>query len=200
MTIGNRLIALALVSGLAYWGYSNWMESVETAERTKAKDAQAILLKTRVSDVAAKFNAVVDWPNTLSHGEHLRLSPVLTVELQDLWQTGKPILFFGTVLDIERISPATTRLSVEHAIDQPNLFLGTILRLRLECDATATSPILDMARDPNRLNLQSDIAVVALVSAVVASSERDSQGERTPVLTGVGTCVDLVPIPEHVGW
>lgn len=61
--------------------------------------------KTVVSKMAADSNAVTDWDKRLGKDENYRMSPVLTIELEQLWQGDRPILFKG---------------------DRPILFIGSI--------------------------------------------------------------------------
>lgn len=197
----GRLMALFLLVGLGYWGYSEWQSSVERrAQETKSQE-MAAQIQARITAVAEKHGAVVDWPARLAKGGTIRSSPILTAELQDLWATGRPILFIGITSDIARTTEESVTLSVDYgALDQAHLFLGTNLRLAIRCSRALSDPLLASASNPSRMAFDSDAAVIAVISAIKASSERDTEGSHINILTGIGECVDVVQIPSAASW
>ena len=199
--MSRKLLVMVVLVALGYWGYSAWQSSVENrAQESKAKE-RAAQIKEKISSVAKKHDAVVDWSSRLAQGERFRMSPILTTELQDLWVTGRPILFIGSISDIARTSTDSMSLFIAYgALDQAHMFLGTDLRIRIQCNRALSEPLLAAARDPSRMALNSDIAVVAVISSIESSTERDSEGNTPRIHTGIGQCIDVVQIPELVLW
>lgn len=159
------------------------------------------MLKAKALSAAKAHGALADWPSRLAQSERMRMSPVLTAELQDLWTSGRPILFIGIVADIARSSSDSVELTLDYgSLDQGHMFMGSDLRLRLSCTRAMAAPLLDSASQPSRMALYSDSAVVAAVQSIETSSRRDPDGSVTGVLTGVGSCIEVVPISEAVHW
>ena len=199
--MSRKLLIVVVLAALGYWGYSAWQTSIDRRAQESAAEKHAAQIKASVSALAGKHNAVQDWASNLAQGERTRMSPVLTAELQDLWLASRPILFIGTVSDIERTGKDTVLLSMEYGfLDQGHTFISTTLRLKLQCSINIAQPLFVMAREPSRMALHSDTAVIAAVSSIEATNERDAEGNNTGVLTGIGECLDVVPVQEPVYW
>jgi len=93
------VIILVLLVG-AYFANSH----LENKAKEKAKKAEAVkiekITKAAVAKLVDRTNAVTNWKKILLKGQEFRLEPILTVELEQLWLTGRPILFFGSIGDI----------------------------------------------------------------------------------------------------
>jgi len=78
------------------------------ASRHAVEDAETDRIqrevKAAISQVVTRHNAISDWEKTLSNGNSYRMSPILTIELEKLWQSDHPILFIGSIKDISTIS------------------------------------------------------------------------------------------------
>jgi integrase len=101
-------VAIA-VGALFYYQYVQNTErkTLEKAEWDRAKRETV----EGISRLVAETNAVDDWERQLSKGKKYRLEPILTIELERLWMSGRPILFLGAIDDIKisRIKGALER-------------------------------------------------------------------------------------------
>jgi len=156
-------------------------------EREKRKILAAI------SKISEKHNAADGWEAALCKGEDYRHTPILTIELERLWQSGRPILFIGTIKDISSASSDTYRVVLEKSPYDLKYMFVTDLRLSL----TIRKGTMDSFLKQNP-NLQSDddlsngVAVIAGIDSIVASDEADGGGSRKEVRTGQGRLIEIV--------
>ena len=119
----GKLAAIAAVIGLAYFGYSSWQDSAESAKLSAEAKKRASRLKAKALSAAKAHGAVVDWPARLAQSQRMRLSQVLTAEVHDLWTNGRPILFVGIVSDIARSTSSSVELTVDYgSLNQGHIF------------------------------------------------------------------------------
>jgi hypothetical protein len=71
----------------------------DKAERAEAKRIEQFT-KLAVSQMVSRNNAIDDWGKSLNKDYKYRSIPILTIEIEQLWLTGRPILFIGSINDI----------------------------------------------------------------------------------------------------
>ena len=129
------------------------------------------------------------------------MSPVLTAELQRLWVIRRPILFLGSIEDVAINQDDTYQVIVEHDwIGVKNLFLRNNIRVSLRCPEQVATPLIQAVKAKRTPQLGADIAIAGVIERIVTTSEKDSDGETTTVLTGVGTCINAVYLTERIRW
>ena len=199
----RRLVYSIILAALGYWGYSTWQSSVEKNRQQVERQAQKEKLKSRITEVALKYGAVIDWPSRLTRENRLRDLPVLSAELQDLWINSKPILFVGKVRDIIRTSEEAVLLSIDYGWADPIFGHGIEalnaagLRVKVQCANALAAPLIAASSSSVAYSPFSNVALVANIDMIESSTERGEKGEPIEVRTGTGKCIDIVLIPPH---
>jgi len=193
------VIGFLIVVGLGYWAYSSWQERVETEGKRLEQEARCEVLRNSVAEMAAKSNAVTNWPASLASGKRSRRSPVLTAELQKLWVIERPILFIGNIKDITINKDGTYQVIVEHnCTGNRPIFLYNNIRISLRCPESLATPLLQAVRSEQTLRHFANAAVTGVIERIVTTSENDSDGDTSNVLTGVGKCVNALYLTERI--
>jgi len=200
--IVSRYIFITLAAlVMAYLGYTSWEKSQEEEGRQVAAEAQAAALKADVLRRATSVNALIDWPTRLASGQPSRLSPVLTAEIQNLWLAGQPILFVGKVDDVARSDTGNYTVKATYeGLAQSHLFISTDFRVTLECPEQLATAIIQALRKPDSFSIEPDVALVARIDQVTQTTDKDLDGNSMSILTGVGKCVDAVPLTGAMKW
>ncbi len=133
-----------------------------------------------------RTNAVDNWEEDLRRGKQFRLEPILTVELERLWLTDRPILFAGAIKDIATIDKETYRMEIEGSQSE--------LRLSLQCQKRMID--LFLKEHPNLFKedyvLKNDVAVIADIDEIETKIVSGSVGETEEIKVGKGKCIDLL--------
>jgi hypothetical protein len=167
-------------------------------ERTKRDvqrlETQRVELETKtgVSKMAMDTNAVIDWDKRLSKDENYRMSPVLTIELEQLWQGDRPILFIGSIKDISSGVGGDYLVVIERGLFTSDPMFETELRLSLHAPKALIDPFL--AKHPKLFadsGFNNGVAVVAKVQAINTSDELREDDERVEVKTGLGELLEI---------
>ena len=120
------------------------------------------------------------------------MSPILTIELEHLWQSDRPILFIGSIKDILSRVDGDYQVLVERDLFTLEPMFATELRLSLR----ARKAYIDLfiAKHPKLFadsGFTSGVAVLAKVRAIETSEERGEDGERVDVKTGLGELLEI---------
>ena len=59
---------------------------------------------------------------------------------------------------------------------------------------------MPLLRNPDRLSLFADAALIGRIERVTQSIERSGEGLPTTVLTGEGQCIDAIYLAEDIRW
>ena len=113
----KRAIWVIVALLVAAYFVNSYIENKAKKEAQKA-EAERIekATKTAVDQLAKRTNAVDNWEKDLSKGEQFRLEPILTLELERLWLTHRPILFIGSIKDISTIDQENYRIKIERTL------------------------------------------------------------------------------------
>lgn len=150
-------------------------------------------IKTEVINLGKRHNAIVDWRRQLIPKEQLRLSPILTIELEKLWQTERPILFIGTIKDIVSINQNTYRILLENTSLDFDISLSTKLRLSLASEKSIIDSFLES--HPNFLFdgvFNNNVAVIGKVREISAINECAKEDSSSNIRIGEGTLVEII--------
>ena len=185
------LIIVIILIG-AYF-VNNFLENKtkEDAEKTKEKAAEKDT-KVSVSEMVARTNAIDTWEKALFKGESFRVAPVLTVELERLWLTDRPILFIGTIKDIATIDKENYRIEIGGSLFNVGLFsIATDLRLALQCPRQKVD--LFLGAHPNLFKeFENGVAVVADIDEINTKLVSGREGEEEKIKIGNGRCIDML--------
>jgi hypothetical protein len=163
----------------------------------KKSEAAARRSVTQVvsSDLVQKNSASDTWDQELCQGQPARLTPVLTMELEKVWLTDRPILFVGKIVDIKTEDKDNDRLIIDRdafwAATLSRPLLKAALRISVLCPKATVDSFV--AANPDYLDPANGIAVVAKIEAVETAAEAPGgAGGPGPVKIGQGRCVDLM--------
>ena len=125
--------------------------------KAPAKKAAAVtpraMTQAAFAELAKKHNAIDSWDNELCQGAPARMTPILTMELEKIWLTARPILFIGKITDIKTQDKANYRLIIDRDLYLAALLFVTGLRTRLGVSLLCPKTMVDsfIAANPDYL-------------------------------------------------
>jgi len=189
----NNLKKLAWIVPLLIAAAYLW-NVYQDKEEKKAKLAEELrAIQASVHNLASRSGAVTDWEEKIAGAEKIRLDPVLTAELQQLWIGSQPILFIGTIEDISVLSKEEYVISVIHEeMSSSYIFVSTPLGVRLRCHKELAEPLLrNIQKDKD--TLFRGVAIIARIDSI--STERyvvDEESGPESARIGHGQCIDVL--------
>lgn len=180
-------IGILVTIALGYWAYSSWQVHVETEQKRTAGDARRESLKASVMEMASKVNAVTDWEASLAGGKKTKWAPVFTAELQKHWVIDRPILFVGKLIDVATNQDGTYQVIVERYSRYTN-----DIRVALSCHESVAMPLIQEVNAKSSPRRREDTAIIGHIERIISTSQKDSEGDTTTVLTGVGRCLNAI--------
>lgn len=189
----TKLIWIVAVVAIGVF-FMNKLLDERTKRDVQRLETQRVELETKtvVSKMAKDSNAVIDWDKRLSKDESYRMSPVLTIELEQLWQGDRPILFIGSIKDISSGVGGDYLVVIERGLFTSDPMFETELRLSLHAPKALIDPFL--AKHPKLFadsGFNNGVAVVAKVQAINTSDELREDDERVEVKTGLGELLEI---------
>ena len=191
------LIVLAVLVG----AYSvNWYLANKTKKAAEKVEAEQIqnATKAAIAELVKRTGADESWEKELAKGEPFSLAPILTIELERLWLTGRPILFVGSIKDIATIDQENYRIEIERSLFSSFKYMfGTELRLTLQCPKQRIDSFLkehpDLFKD---YGLKNTVVAIAAIKEIETRIISGSQGESEEVKIGKGDCIDILYIGD----
>lgn len=187
----KRIMLTVLVLLLGAYFVKNSMENkAKNLETERLRNAA----KVAVAQLVVRTNAVENWEKYLSKGEQFRLEPILTVELERLWLTDRPILFVGAIKDISSIDQENYKVEIERDwfSSFKDMFM-TDLQLSLQCSKQKIDLFLtehaDLFKDDDVKNRVVVIADIDKIESKTASWLETEIGESR---IGKGKCIDIL--------
>ena len=208
----KRIILIFLVVAVAigaYFTYSHFEgKARERDEKRVQKERVKKLQKSVRADVAkmaSKFGAIADWERKLREKRTGNKFRILTMELEKLWLTDKPILFQGYIKDIYSLDRNTYSIVLDKQIDlfSDEPYLETELALSIECPKTIIDSFLSAhpaasSSDDADLN---GVAIIAKINKIESRSwHRNESVNSSGALNdkeketkiGIGQCLDIL--------
>lgn len=194
MKTGFIVGALVVVAGV-YLVHQNVENRARERERLEQRKLLRDETRSAIVSMTSSHNAVVDWEATLVDGGVYRANPVLTLELERLWQTERPILFVGDVSDIASKGIDHYSVSIGPGLLTSNYTIATELRLQLTAPKSLIDGVLRQypsafANEPIGYSL----AVVAKIDRIMTATDRTYDGVNADSRIGEGRLIDLVVI------
>lgn len=189
------LVGLVLILGFGYWGYTWWQDHLAETKTAIASEARQQAQNQAIADMARSANAITDWPATLANNKTVRISPIMTAELQKLWLGDRPVLFIGSVHDVAINKDGTYQVTVEYnLIGAQFIFVENEMRVSLNCPESFGKQLIKTAKAAKSPRITADTAVVALIERIEKSTEKGDEGGTRTVYSGIGKCVDAMQL------
>jgi len=181
----KKIIGILVAFVVGGYLINSYIEEMASREAERIEDEmreQAI--KSAVSQMVSRTNAIADWESVLADGEEFRFKTVLTIDLEKVWLQDRPILYFGTILDIASHDQSRYRVIVvsDYYIVNSKYRFDADFELSLLADKTVIDAFL--ADHPNlfdEFNYQNGVAIVARITAI-----------RSETTVGEGELIDIV--------
>lgn len=191
----KRVIFIIVIVLIGAYFVNNYFEkrAKEEAEKAEAKRIEEAT-KASVAEMVAQTNAIDNWNTTLTKGEEIRPEPILTVELERLWLTGRPILFLGAIKDIATLDNENYKIEIEESwINNPEYMFGTQLQLELRYPKQKVDLFLKAHPDIfKNFGFKNGVAVVAEIEKIETMKISGSEGEIEEIKVGKGKCIDML--------
>lgn len=190
----KRVIWIVVIILVGGYFVNNYLESKAKEEAKKAEADQIKKATTAaVAQLVKRTNAVDTWEKDLSKGDKFRLEPILTVELERLWLTDRPILFVGAIKDIATKNQETYSMDIERSLFSSfDYMFATELRLALQCPKQRVDLFLkehpDLFKDDF---LKNGVAFIADIDEIETKTVSGSDGVKE-IKVGKGKCNDLL--------
>lgn len=160
----------------------------------RERKAQEAVIRATVADLTSRHDAVDDWEERLSKGESTSRR-VLSIELERLWQVGRPLRFVGVIKDVSSVNAETYQVDVD-CLSQ----FDTELRLSLQAPkATIDSFLQKHPKILKSADQTNSIALVAKISKITTTYELGTNGDgvdRVEIRTGHGELLGLVYVGD----
>lgn len=156
------------------------------------------VIKDSINELVSSTSAIENWEESLGKGEAYRLEPIMTVELEQLWLQGKPILFIGDIKDIATYDDNFYTLSLERGLFSSSDFeFSTELQLSLSAPKQKIDTLLELHPDLfKRSGFDNNIAVVAQVQNIQSKTKSGEEGAHQEDKIGVGELIDILYIGD----
>jgi hypothetical protein len=195
-----RILFIGLAAALVYQCSAESQRLHQTKKQVAEKARSE--LSASIGKMVKETNAVADWEMILARGKEFRVETVLTLELERLWLQGRPILFYGSIIDIKTQNAESYLLTIRPgmtSLGRPNF--ATDLELSLVCEKSKVDTFL--VSHPKLFEdagFNNEVAVVADIHRIRTEQSRPQQEEEgdKDVRVGDGNCVRLLLIGDAI--
>ena len=193
----KKIVWIIIIITLGGYFINFYMENRAKRKAERAEEEKIELaMKTAITQMASRTNAVTDWEKSLSKGNKFRFEPILTIELEQLWLQQRPILFIGTIKDIATYDQSHYTVLVERNLFSSFEYMfGTELQLSLVSKKDRLDTFLKKHPDLFK-DFKNNIAVVAHIDSIKTTYVSGEEGEREEVKIGNGKLIDILYIGD----
>lgn len=187
------IIVIILIGGFFVNNYLK-NKAKKEAEKAEAKRIEENT-KALVAEMVTRTNAIETWEKDLSKGkQEFGIETILTVELERLWLTDRPILFVGAIKDIATKDQENYRMEIERSsFDSYGYMFGIELRLELQCQKQKIDSFLKEHQDLFKdYGFKNGIAVIADIDEIETKTVSGSEGASEDIKVGKGKCIDIL--------
>ena len=188
-------IILVIVAMGAYLTFTFYQTKAKEAAQQKVEKEKAAAFKEKakseIATMVSRYAAIDNWEEKLVEGDSGGEKRILTMELEKLWLTGKPILLQGFMGDVSTLNSSTYLVLIDQVPRKGlgKLKLGTKLRLSLECPKTIVDSFL--SENPKASSRGALVAVIAKINTIESASLKTEGGEIEEIKRGRGKCLDM---------
>lgn len=168
---------------------------LENSAREKDELAKKQQAKKALLSLANRYNAIHDWKKQLCGGQEFRYEEVMTVELQNLWLTKKPILWIGDIRDVSKNGELQYLINLSDSLvsDEFDQWeLNTAIELSLVCPKGIYDTFIKNHKDHKGYN---SVAVIAKIESIASSQFVDDDDDeivsKWDVKIGNGKLIDI---------
>jgi hypothetical protein len=193
-TIMRRIIVILVVVVVGgYFVYDYFQgkakEKTEEIARTEAYKKKRESIRVTVTQMVTKHNAASDWEDKLRKGSGTERKKILTMDLENLWLTNKPILFKGRIKDISTLDDSNYLMTL-NGLSR----FSTKLTLTLKTPKNMIDSFLNV--HPKVSSGISTVAVIAKINKIETKYRKTEEGDEEEIRTGVGQCIDILLYSE----
>ena len=188
------LIIIPILLVITYIVYNAVNSHLAYKAKMEAKKAEKERIEkdvgTAVAQLIKRYSAF-DWVKEIESRKEF-YSPILTVELEELWLTDRPTLFIGTIEDISTFDQECYMIKIKGA--------GQIrgnYELALKCPKQKVNSLLEEHPDLAE-GVVSGVAVVANIDKIKTVIVPGYDGGKEDLRIGEGKSIDMVYI-EDIG-
>lgn len=190
-------VVIVLLGGVYFVNTYIQNEAKRKAERAEEQKIEQAL-KSSIKEMVLRTNATKGWGSRLSKGETYRFAPILTIELEKLWISEKPILFIGTINDISTYDKTKYTILFER-----NLFtyLKNMFSTKLQLSLIASKKKIDdfLKNNPKLfegVGFNHGVAIIAKVESIKTNKVAKEEGSPEIIKIGQGELIDILFIGD----
>lgn len=187
-----------VVTLVALTGYF-YHRHLESELRMEIEEAASRAQIGELRQLVKVHGAIHDWLERLMGGEAVRLAPVMSTELQQVWLAGRPILFLGTLRDIAANPDGSFKVLLRHDPFAASGLLGAAeFLISTVCSPEQSKSLLSIASNKSRLGLFAELAAVLKVNAISSKGMRTAEGGEMTQFTGEAECLEVREIRHSI--
>jgi hypothetical protein len=191
---------LLICSLLAYNNIGNKAnKEYETLATKNVKERTETIMHISIVEMVTQTNAIDTWERDLSV-DTVGFRPILTIELERLWLTNRPILFVGTIKDIATIDQDTYEITLNRALFGSSEYTIIVaeLQLALQCQKRIINSFLNEHPDliQNWGIKNKGIAVIADIDELETKTLCGSEDGMKEIKIGKGRCIDILYVGD----
>jgi len=191
----KKICLICFAVGLAAWLIQGKIDSDRIKdEKQKNEDYRINLIKSQINALENATQANSSWLSKLSHGEKYRSEPILSLELENVWISESPILFYGSITDISTMDSNHYRVDFEQGLlGSLDFMFSTELRISLKADKSQIDQFLTAHPELfENYGFNNGVAVAASIASIRSSQISDTNGEIIDIKTGEGDFLGMV--------
>ena len=184
------VILVAITMGMSgYFVYDYFQDKAKEKARIETLQKELEAQNIAVARMASKYNAVNDWEERLSKGDVKNRKKLLTIELENVWLSDRPILFKGRIKDISNLDATNYLMTLEGL---GRFSGGSTFSRQLTLSLNCQKSMIDFFLRANKGGSLRTVAVIAKINKIVSGSRKIEEYDEQEMKIGVGHCVDIL--------
>jgi len=195
--IAPILVLVFIIAAVgAYFVHGHFESRAKEKARQEKKAKLKESTRAAIKKMASKFDAIDDWDEKLSEGSTSKdKKSILTMEVEKLWLTERPILFVGRIDDVANADdPNAYSITMTYSGKSQDHF-DNPLALAIKYPKALFDSFLK--EHPKAL---SDVAVIGKISKIENHDRKTEEGEIEVTKVGIGLCLDLMELPPFSSY
>lgn len=150
------------------------------------------MLNSNINKLVSTTNANDSWAYELCDSDSMRWSDIMSIELEELWLTEKPILFYGIINDIKSIDTEFYQIIIDMDwLGHFDVFIYPNIELRLITNKTKIDSFLNYNPHFFKTNPK-EVAVIGKINRVDSEFYIDKEDTKNIINIGFGDLIDIV--------